>query len=328
MMCSRFVLCLLVTLCTVSTGLVPGHDEVSVAVGKPRMIFRGGQSPVLVKLANGWIIADFADRKGKVYAGRSRSAVVSKDLGKTWQPWPESTRTSHDGSRVVLADGTAIALSQRSQPIPGREHRFTGLRWYSTDHWQTVGGPEPTETQLPDFAVGEADDGTTTGPQFFGRALARPDGSILTAMHTNFTPDRKYQPTPGKRLPWRTILVRSSDLGKTWDYISTVACQDWISDPLVRENWQQGFGEPALEIFPDGKMICVMRTGASAGSKTTEAYYDLAMTAIRNPNLRFIRPEKGGFLSVHVDNRNGQVVAELKLHEVDGTAYWEDRLTS
>jgi hypothetical protein len=45
-----------------------------------------------------------------------------------------------------------------------------------------------------------------------------------------------------------------------------------------------------------------------------------------HPNLRFIRPEKGGFLSVCVDEQNGQVVAEVTFHDVDGTACWEDRL--
>ena len=267
-----------------TAGLTPAPavGEVKVSVGQPRMIFRGGQSPVLVQLGNGWIVADVASRTGKVHAGRSRSAVISKDRGQTWQPWPESTRTSNDGTRIVLSAGTAIALSQRSERVSDREYLFTGFRWYSTDHWQTVLGPDATEIRLPDFAAGDSDGGATTGPYFFGRALESPDGSMLATMYTNFTPDRKYQPKPGKRLPWRTILVRSNDLGKTWDYYSTVACQDSIKDANVRKNWQQGFGEPALEKLPDGKMICVMRTGASAGTKTIEAYSDLAVTAVRD----------------------------------------------
>ena len=257
------------------------ENGVRVTVGASRMIYRGGNYPVLLKLATGWIIADVATRDGQKHAGRRRSAVISKDLGQAWRPWPESTRTSHDGSRCVLPDGTVVAVSQHSEPIPGRENRFRGLRWVSADHWQTVQGPGDTEIQLPDFAVGDSDGGTTRGPHFFGRALAMPEGGILATMYTNFGPDRKYQPKPGKRLPWRTVLMRSSDLGRTWDYLSTVACQDRITDPQVRPRWQQGFGEPALALLPGGKMICVMRTGSSAGSKVVEGYRDLRFTAIR-----------------------------------------------
>ena len=277
-----FLIGVLLSRSSVGTPPVAAPRDVRVTVGKPRVVYRGGNYPVLLKLANGWIIADFSTRDGEVHAGRSRSAIMSKDLGVSWQPWDESTRTSHDGSRCVLADGTVVAVSQRSQPIEGHKNRFHGLRWTSTDNWQTVEGPGRTEIQLPDFVQGEGDGGSTVGPHFFGRGFATSDGGVLAAMYANFTPDKKYQSRSAERLPWRSILVRSNDRGETWEYVSTIASQDRIKDPEIRKKWQQGFGEPALQILPDRRMICVMRTGASAGSKVVQTYHDLRYTAIRD----------------------------------------------
>ncbi len=51
---------LLLSFTSVSPPQVVASDDVRVTVGKPRIIYRGGNYPVLLRLANSWIIADFS----------------------------------------------------------------------------------------------------------------------------------------------------------------------------------------------------------------------------------------------------------------------------
>jgi photosystem II stability/assembly factor-like uncharacterized protein len=53
----------------------------------------------------------------------------------------------------------------------------------------------------------------------------------------------------------RTFIVTSTDKGKTWDYLSTVAVPQ-KGDPVG-----EGFVEPAITLLEDGRLLCVMRSG-------------------------------------------------------------------
>ena len=53
----------------------------------------------------------------------------------------------------------------------------------------------------------------------------------------------------------RSIVVSSTDEGRTWRYRSTVAA------PVAGDPVGEGFGEPTIERLADGRILCVMRTG-------------------------------------------------------------------
>ena len=246
-----------------------------VKVGKARIIMREANYPALFKLADGSIYVDGQSR-------RKRESIVSTDGGRTWKPCPMTkAEVSHDGSRCVLSDGTALAFAYHTHPAKGKPDTFTGKMWVSTDHWKTVKA-SPITVHVPNVVKGYDDGGLSTpivGPKFVGRAAPLKDGTVLATMDTFFVEDTKY-PKVGAMYKWRSILVKSTDRGKHWEYVSTVACISRITDPKIRKNWQYGFCEPSLVALPDGKLICVMRTGTYVGTKTADSYSDLSLTIV------------------------------------------------
>lgn len=66
----------------------------------------------------------------------------------------------------------------------------------------------------------------------------------------------------------RTIVIRSTDRGKVWNYLATVAFDliprdpdQWLRAGLPElRHW--GFEEPCLLAAPDGKIFCFMRSGS------------------------------------------------------------------
>ena len=77
------------------------------------------------------------------------------------------------------------------------------------------------------------------------------DGSLLMSMYLRSgvknTKENKF----------RDIVLKSSDRGKTWHYLSTVAFD------MSEDNRGEGFNEASLLVLPDGKINCFMRSGAS-----------------------------------------------------------------
>ena len=234
--------------------------------------------PLIFRFADGSILADAAIGPGKIIDGfeiiDARCAVVSMDNGQTWKDYPQTARTGHDGSRCICADGTALAFVQRTKSLAGKPDTFEGLRWISENNWRSVDGPSPLYVSVPNVVSGHGDGGPVIGPLFHGRSHALKDGTILGTMYTNFVADKKYPREGGRRSPWRSVLVKSTDLGKNWDYVSTIACGDDLADPAFLNRVQNGLCEPSLEIQPDGMLICVMRSGTYVDRREVETYSD------------------------------------------------------
>jgi len=77
------------------------------------------------------------------------------------------------------------------------------------------------------------------------------DGSLLVSMYLR---DEKGT---GAESNFRSLVLRSTDRGKTWHYLSTIAF-----DPS--ENVRgEGFDETSLVVLPKGKVLSFMRSGAS-----------------------------------------------------------------
>ncbi len=96
---------------------------------------------------------------------------------------------------------------------------------------------------------------------FFHRGLREmPDGTLLACMIGSFEADKAPTTDPRSKMEtpmkMRSFLVRSSDQGDTWRYLSTVAAP---SADLVDDT--EGFNEWALLPLDDGRMLAVIRTG-------------------------------------------------------------------
>jgi len=129
------------------------------------------------------------------------------------------------------------------------------------------------------------DEQERTGPIFHGRLVMLPNGDLLGTMYTRLEDDRTETPN-GVEWKERAILVRSSDRGRNWSYVSTIACLGALKgsvDPKIISEWQEGFNEAAIALLPDGKLLCLMRTGPSAPwAEPSDSYHDLATTTFKN----------------------------------------------
>ena len=77
------------------------------------------------------------------------------------------------------------------------------------------------------------------------------DGSLLMSMYSYYKMGNDIE-----RI-FRTIALRSTDRGKSWHYLSTVAFD-------MREDVRgEGFNETSLLVLPDGNILSFMRSGAS-----------------------------------------------------------------
>jgi hypothetical protein len=90
--------------------------------------------------------------------------------------------------------------------------------------------------------------------------VALRDGSLLAGALAKFAADRNPKE--------RSFVIRSTDRGRTWQYLSTVAFDLHEGDARRLD----GFGEPYLQPLPNGEILCFMRTGGSSGGKHWPLY--------------------------------------------------------
>ena len=104
--------------------------------------------------------------------------------------------------------------------------------------------------------------GTASTP--WRNIVEMPDGALLATIEGNFHSDRvvpvghrNRDEFPGDE-PYklRTAIVRSTDNGESWDYVSTVA-RPTEDDDAVGE----GYGEPSFTLLDNGDLFCIMRSG-------------------------------------------------------------------
>jgi hypothetical protein len=250
----------------------------TVTVGTPRIIMRGANYPYMVRFADGSIVVSAHT------SPEGLGEIRSTDGGETWKPWKSGARLGVDGSIGRLADGTVLVMEQKTKPAADAEPgTYVGERWVLSDNGNTLRGPEPITVRTPPIATGYDDGGAdesnrVRGPFFHGDLLVLPNGDLLSTMDTNFPEDTKY-PKTGAMYKWRTIVVRSGDQGRNWEYLSTAAAMDSIADRSLVPRWQDGFDEAALGLMPDGRLLCVMRTGTYANPAAARATYrDLSTT--------------------------------------------------
>ncbi len=224
-------------LATAETPLpqVPG---LLVTRGETVMIRDGVRFTNLFRFANG--LLQVGDRR-------------SSDGGRTWQPgsgpWVGACQ---------LPDGEVIALDYRT-------HAAGQTGWFVSDlaRWDADGRALPKQQarlHVPDLVPFKDDDGSVRdGPWCDHAIVLLRDGSLLAANCGCFAQDR----TPVTSYPkefgafkYRGFVTRSTDRGRTWEYLATVT-----ADPTLGS---EGCNEMDLVRAPNGDLLCVYRTGGSA----------------------------------------------------------------
>ena len=191
------------------------------------------------------------------------ASVVSRNHGKTWDRWlpePWTKRVAYFvGAYTTLSDGTIQMVEWI--PVPtSKAGIFQAWLWESKDELQTIEGPILVPIEVPQAkSLGFDDHGSPADGFRFERTLFQlPGGDLLATAYGNFVGDD----TPCTHIPevckYRCFLLRSSDRGRHWNYVSTIAV-----DPTVGE---EGFDEPVMIRLSKGpkagRLICLMRTGS------------------------------------------------------------------
>ena len=201
-------------------------------------------------------------------------------------------KTMDGGRRLVLCDdsdpqlGTSLNememnsiyssqrlfIALRNKLICGDDGRCVGKMWRSLDDFETLREEETTVLVLE---AGKVENGERTREPadgyanefdewvglFFHRGIIETtDGSLLAAMYGNFEEDAMRPTNPRSILETqykhRTFVVRSTDQGKTWRYLSSVA----VPSADVPDD-SEGYNEWSIIRLDDGRLFGVMRTG-------------------------------------------------------------------
>jgi hypothetical protein len=256
--------------------LVAGAEDSSglkITVGKPFTIAKSEQHltwgywnhPVLQQCSNGDLLLAFSTGEDAFLATQTGTNFYrSADKGKTWKaelPWNQGSLSPRVRESFLrfnkkaplegvgggdkgglssfcnLADGTCISYYYHAMRGETPDH-FVDSMWTSPDSGKTWQGPVDAEFTVP----GNAEDPLGRGPALWRSSVELTNGHLVTVAHTLFAGDTKI----------RVIALGSSDKGRSWRYLATVAY-----DPKIRT---EGFTEPIICQTAHKKLICLIRT--------------------------------------------------------------------
>jgi hypothetical protein len=235
---------------------IPGIELIQ---GETREI-QGPESPLAFKFNDGRICLD--------------GGYWSHDNGKTWTKGPPGPE---DKMAFDFGDGEILSVSRNLVPRPDGKHTVVYKR--STDNWKTV---QPAEG-IADVPLATSLAPDNMGPRVPSMMMHHgmvqlKDGTLLASLYGSYKGDSELKistaPESGQ-VKRRTVVISSSDRGKTWGNPVTVGYNTALGllyKPNITGNkWtivpaqtQEGFTEPDLVIAPNGDIICVMRTGSGA----------------------------------------------------------------
>ncbi len=246
---------------------IESDGKLRLEYGDEQLVLPRGLQPALLCTKSGVLIVQAQIPEKSLPSSRmvypwAMETRVSHDGGQTWTLFPRKSGENGlnmEGGAVQSHDGTIFALDTYITPGAKPDEGF-GLLYSSTNDWQTLDGPEQVTFDLPniDFYCSKDDGGHPhDAERLHRRILEMPNGDLLVSFYGFIKGDHTpatYMPTMMKS---RTMIARSSDRGKHWKLIATVAVGPEIGT--------EGFGEPAIVRLSQephvGRLICFMRTG-------------------------------------------------------------------
>jgi hypothetical protein len=246
---------------------IQSDGALRLSFGEEHLILPRGLQPSLLCTRAGTLILQ-AQLPQKPFPSKRISypyalgTEVSRDGGKHWTNIPLKPGVNGldmEGGITQLHDGTIIALDTFITP-GDRPGVGMGQLYASKDEWKSVQGPINVEFDLPNAKfTGSTDDGGRphAAHRAHRRILELPNGDLLTTLYGWLQGDATPSTYAPKMMKTRVMLVRSSDRGRHWHFVVTVAC-----DPSVGT---EGFGEAVLCRVSNGphpgRLLCLMRTG-------------------------------------------------------------------
>ncbi|MBI3923522.1 MAG: exo-alpha-sialidase [Armatimonadetes bacterium] len=234
--------------------LPPKVPGLKVQVGKTVVIQPGGSYTATFRFADGRIAVVAGDLPN---AGR-----WSTDGGRTWQDGPRSPANA----AIELENGEVVSLAFATKKLPEGNYSLEQRR--SLDGWETF-TVEQSVLDIPLSVPCGGDGGPEEVNQGFlmdHGVLRLKNGDIMATMYGNYAGDTARSEGYGEPgfVKYRTIVVFSSDKGKTWGRPVTVGY-----DPKIG---QEGLCEADLARAANGDILCVMRSGGWPGIPPTPLY--------------------------------------------------------
>ena len=227
------------------------RGELKITIGQPRMILRGPMFPWAMLFDDGSILIIAS----AVEEGGPPAYVRSTDRGETWQPFKPPP--GYAIPNVQLPDGTALNASAMPPPIPDRPGYYQTGRHESKDRGLSCTFTSGTLYLPPEVCSPKKPH------QFHGNTIVTSRGdllSVMQGMEEEAVPDWPE----GGQTPFKCYLVKSTDQGHTWNYVSHVASLRDLSGSTaaaLKTGWRTwGPCESALVEVGDGRLVCVMRT--------------------------------------------------------------------
>ncbi len=203
-----------------------------------------------------------------------KESVWSSDGGLTWEKGP---RGPSDKTVINLSNGDIVSLSRTSIKRSEGKYRLRSTR--SSDGWKTTEVVDAIlDTPLATATGGDAGD-RLDGLLMHHGILELESGRLLATLYGNYQGDNLLAlgyPVEFNFRKYRTLVVSSTDEGRTWGDPVTVAYDRQLArgnDPdssvhtttVVPAVTQEGFCEADLERASNGDLLCVMRSGGRIG---------------------------------------------------------------
>jgi hypothetical protein len=256
--------------------VIQSDDALRVSFGPERLVLPQGWQPSMLCTRSGTLIVQAQVPRKPFPSARmtyfsALDTIISRDGGRTWSAFafkPGENGLNLEGGAVQLRDGTILALD--TYITPGRDaDEGAGQLYTSGDDWRTLDGPVDVDFHLPQINFhGSTDDGGRphAAQRLHRRIIEMPNGDLLTTIYGLMNGDDApcpYRPTMKKT---RVMAVSSSDRGRHWKLLATIAV-----DPKVGT---EGFDEPVvcrLSKGPNqGRLLCLMRTGRELFEATSD----------------------------------------------------------
>ena len=220
------------------------RGKLKITVGEPTVMApKPGHTQGVLATSRTGLVAAFYQSGGS-YAYR-----VSQDRGRTWsEQMPYPTDIAEGAMFTALRDGGVLKMMGEAKPVKegDNEHLQAKRVLFSDDFLKYEVGT--SAVSLPNAVM------HTKWAKFYpsfdkGKITQLANGDLLATMYGNLKGDTKY----------RTIAVRSTDQGQTWQYLATVAYDPNDPNPELPGDYC-GYCEPSLALLPGGTLLCMMRT--------------------------------------------------------------------
>lgn len=308
-------------------SMLEADGRLRLEFGEESLVIAGGLQPSMLVTRSGAIIvqAQLPEKpfpSPRMHYPYALGTVISRDGARTWTPLPlkpGDNGMNLEGGITQLRDGTIVALDTYIVPGAAAE-QGVGLLCTSKDDWATVQGPVEAVFHLPQSTYPSKDDGGRPheAQRLHRRIIELPNGDLLTTFYGWITGDETPSTYEPRMIKTRVMLARSSDRGRTWKRVSTVAV-----DPVVGT---EGFGEPVIARVSQGpfagRLICLMRTGREMYEATSDdegkswskarpltiAGLDIQRTELWVDMFRHLKGKKGPLDENNRDELPGAVV--------------------